>query len=189
MEHPFYGSWGYQTTGYFAPTSRYGTPQDFMYLVDICTSTESASSWTGCRRTSLPMNTDWDSSMELISTSTLIPKRASIPTGTASSSTTGGMKCGAFLSAVPYSGWINIMPMACALMLLPPCSIWTTPVRDGEWIPNKYGGKENLEAIAFLRLFNEEVYKNYPDVQTIAEESTAWPMVSRPTYVGGLGFG
>ena len=60
--------------------------------------------------------------------------------------------------------------------------------KDGEWTPNKYGGRENLEAIAFLRLFNEQVYKNYPDVQTIAEESTAWPMVSRPTYVGGLGF-
>jgi 1,4-alpha-glucan branching enzyme len=61
--------------------------------------------------------------------------------------------------------------------------------REGEWIPNYYGGRENLEAIAFLRRFNEEVYRNYPDVQTIAEESTAWPMVSRPNYVGGLGFG
>jgi 1,4-alpha-glucan branching enzyme len=61
--------------------------------------------------------------------------------------------------------------------------------KEGEWIPNKYGGRENLEAIAFLRRLNEEVYKNYPDVQTIAEESTAWPMVSRPTYLGGLGFG
>ena len=61
--------------------------------------------------------------------------------------------------------------------------------KEGEWMPNQYGGRENLEAIAFLRRFNEEVYGNYPDVQTIAEESTAWPMVSRPTYVGGLGFG
>ena len=61
--------------------------------------------------------------------------------------------------------------------------------KEGEWIPNEYGGRENLEAISFLRRFNEEVYKNYPGVQTIAEESTAWPMVSRPTYVGGLGFG
>jgi 1,4-alpha-glucan branching enzyme len=61
--------------------------------------------------------------------------------------------------------------------------------KEGEWIPNQYGGREDLEAITFLRRFNEEVYKNYPDVQTIAEESTAWPMVSRPTYVGGLGFG
>ena len=61
--------------------------------------------------------------------------------------------------------------------------------RDGEWIPNEYGGKENLEAIAFLRRFKEEAYKNYPDVQATAEESTAWPMVSRPLYVGGLGFG
>ena len=61
--------------------------------------------------------------------------------------------------------------------------------KEGEWIPNKYGGQENLEAIAFLRRFNEEVYKQHPDVQTIAEESTAWPMVSRPVYLGGLGFG
>jgi len=61
--------------------------------------------------------------------------------------------------------------------------------KEGEWMPNEYGGRENLEAIDFLRRFNEEVYRNYPDVQTIAEESTAWPMVSRPTYVGGLGFG
>jgi 1,4-alpha-glucan branching enzyme len=61
--------------------------------------------------------------------------------------------------------------------------------KDGEWIPNKYGGRENLDAIAFLKQMNEEIYKAHPDVQTIAEESTAWPMVSRPTYVGGLGFG
>jgi 1,4-alpha-glucan branching enzyme len=61
--------------------------------------------------------------------------------------------------------------------------------KEGEWIPNQYGGRENLEAIGFLRRFNEEVYKSYPDVQTIAEESTSWPMVSRPNYVGGLGFG
>jgi 1,4-alpha-glucan branching enzyme len=61
--------------------------------------------------------------------------------------------------------------------------------KEGEWIANQYGGRENLEAISFLRRFNEEVYKAYPQVQTIAEESTAWPMVSRPIYVGGLGFG
>jgi 1,4-alpha-glucan branching enzyme len=61
--------------------------------------------------------------------------------------------------------------------------------KEGEWIPNPHGGRENLDAISFLRRFNEEVYKNFPDVQTIAEESTAWPMVSKPTYVGGLGFG
>ena len=61
--------------------------------------------------------------------------------------------------------------------------------KEGEWIPNRFGGRENLEAISFLRRFNEEVYRHYPDVHTIAEESTAWPAVSRPTYVGGLGFG
>src|SRR5262249_6824662 len=61
--------------------------------------------------------------------------------------------------------------------------------KEGEWIPNKYGGRENLEAIDFLRRFNEEAYRTFPDIQTIAEESTSWPMVSKPTYVGGLGFG
>ena len=72
---------------------------------------------------------------------------------------------------------------------MPPCFTWTTPGRTAKWIPNKYGGRENLEAIAFLKQFNETVYREKPDVQTIAEESTAWPMVSRPTYAGGLGFG
>jgi 1,4-alpha-glucan branching enzyme len=61
--------------------------------------------------------------------------------------------------------------------------------KEGEWIPNRYGGRENLEAISFLKRFNEEVYRHHPDVQTIAEESTAWPLVSRPTFLGGLGFG
>ena len=61
--------------------------------------------------------------------------------------------------------------------------------KEGEWIPNRYGGRENLEAISFLKRFNEEVYRHYPDAQTIAEESTAWPLVSRPTFLGGLGFG
>ena len=71
----------------------------------------------------------------------------------------------------------------------PPCSTSITRAKQGEWIPNKFGGRENLEAIDFLRRFNQEVYKEHPEVQTIAEESTSWPMVSRPTYVGGLGFG
>ena len=70
-----------------------------------------------------------------------------------------------------------------------PCCTSTTPAKHGEWIPNQYGGRENLEAIEFLRQFNTEVYKEHPDILTMAEESTAWPMVSRPTYVGGLGFG
>ena len=81
------------------------------------------------------------------------------------------------------------MPTASAWMLSPPCSIAIIPRSEGEWIPNQYGGRENLEAISFLRQMNETLYREYPDVHTIAEESTAWPMVSRPTYIGGLGFG
>ena len=74
-------------------------------------------------------------------------------------------------------------------MQWPPCFIWTIRAKQGEWIPNKFGGRENLEAIDFLRRFNQEAYKEHPDIQTIAEESTSWPMVSRPVYLGGLGFG
>ena len=79
--------------------------------------------------------------------------------------------------------------MVSGWMRLPQCCTWTIPGKQGEWIPNKFGGRENLEAIDFLRRFNEDVYSSHPGVQTIAEESTAWPMVSRPIYVGGLGFG
>ena len=78
------------------------------------------------------------------------------------------------------------MSMGCAWMPSPPCSISITGARDGEWIPNQYGGNENLDAIQFLRVLNESVYRDHPDTQTIAEESTAWPMVSRPIYSAGL---
>ena len=70
-----------------------------------------------------------------------------------------------------------------------PCSIWIIRARQGEWIPNQFGGRENLGAVSFLKEVNKEAYEAFPDIQTIAEESTAWPMVSRPTYIGGLGFG
>ena len=70
----------------------------------------------------------------------------------------------------------------------PRCSTWTTRASEGEWIPNQFGGRENLEAVAFLKRFNEVVHLEYPDALTFAEESTAWAMVSRPTYLGGLGF-
>src|SRR5579863_2246629 len=87
-----------------------------------------------------------------------------------------------------YFGWTNTMPMGCAWM--PSRQCFTSTIHGKrEWIPNMYGGRENLEAIDFLRQLNQEAYKEYPGIQMIAEESTAWPMVSRPVYLGGLGFG
>ena len=183
MEHPFDGSWGYQTTGYFAPTSRFGTPQDLMYLIDYL------------HQRGIGVILDWVPSHfptrrarpRLLRRHA--PLRARRPAAglapgleAASSSTTAATRCAAFSSATPCSGSTSITSTACASMRWPRCSTSTTPASEGEWIPNRYGGRENLEAIAFLRRFNEDVYRNYPDVLTIAEESTAWPMVSRPTY-------
>jgi len=189
MEHPFYGSWGYQTIGYHAPTRRYGRPHDFMAFVDRLhrRGIGVLLDWVPAHFPKDPHGLAYFDGTHLYEHAD--PREREHPDWGTRVFNFGRREVANFLLGNALF-WLEryhvdgLRVDAVASMIYRDYSR-----KPGEWVPNVFGGRENLEAIAFLKRLNEVVYGTHPGVVTVAEESTAWPMVSRPVHLGGLGFG
>ena len=189
MEHPFDGSWGYEAIGYYAPTSRFGTPDDFMYLVDYLHQREIGVilDWVPAHFPKDEAGLGYFDGTHLYEHAD--PRQGEMPDWNTLVFNYGRPEVRSFLTGNALF-WCDRYHVDGLRMDAVASMIYLDyGRREGQWVPNRYGGKENIDALEFLRRTNEAVYAEFPDCLVIAEESTAWPMVSRPTYAGGLGFG